>query len=308
MGADALVKAWPVQRAARRVGVGSAPPRPAVALPHRLAEHVPVSVGFQAVAVGGRELVVAAPTDPEAVEDMHGVLQEPVDGVWSELWPSARAAAELVAAEPALVAGRDVADLGAGIGVAGLAAALAGARSVSLLDREVRALWCGLAAARANGLAAEPLPPDTRTLDGDALPPLPIADGAGATVRAERLDWDEPQEAWPSPGAFDTVLAADVLYQQESVRSVARVAAHLLRPGGRILLTDTLWRRGKEGLRDAFLEELCALAPRGAPPLRVLRRGRLVVKMPAPVLDSNTGGEHPVEWALFGSETAGGSA
>ncbi|GFH16959.1 uncharacterized protein HaLaN_13485 [Haematococcus lacustris] len=47
------------------------------------------------------------------------------------------------------VRGKRVADLGSGLGVAGIAAALAGAREVVMLDREPLALQCGLLSAQA---------------------------------------------------------------------------------------------------------------------------------------------------------------
>lgn len=52
-----------------------------------------------------------------------------------------------------LSAGKTVADFGSGLGVAGLAAALAGAKEVVLLDREPMALYCGLLSAAASGIA-----------------------------------------------------------------------------------------------------------------------------------------------------------
>lgn len=47
---------------------------------------------------------------------------------------------------------------GTGLGLAGIAAGLAGAAEVVLTDREPRALYCALCAAAANGLAVAPLP------------------------------------------------------------------------------------------------------------------------------------------------------
>lgn len=49
------------------------------------------------------------------------------DPYWTRVWPSAVALAHQLLKRPELVRGCSVADLGAGLGVAGLAAALAGA-------------------------------------------------------------------------------------------------------------------------------------------------------------------------------------
>ncbi|GFH15915.1 uncharacterized protein HaLaN_12240, partial [Haematococcus lacustris] len=49
------------------------------------------------------------------------------DPYWTRAWPSAIALASALLARPHLVRGKRVADLGSGLGVAGIAAALAGA-------------------------------------------------------------------------------------------------------------------------------------------------------------------------------------
>jgi predicted nicotinamide N-methyase len=48
------------------------------------------------------------------------------DPYWTRVWPSAVALASEVLRRPELVAGKRVCDLGCGLGVAGIAAALAG--------------------------------------------------------------------------------------------------------------------------------------------------------------------------------------
>ena len=52
--------------------------------------------------------------------------QEERDPYWARPWPSAVGLAAELLARPELVAGRTVADLGAGLGLAGIAAAMAG--------------------------------------------------------------------------------------------------------------------------------------------------------------------------------------
>ncbi|KAF5830761.1 hypothetical protein DUNSADRAFT_14081 [Dunaliella salina] len=97
-----------------------------------------------------QEFVLLAPEDVDEVIDLYferGHLT--ADPYWVRAWPSALALASTVLDYPELVRGKRVADLGAGLGVAGIAAALAGAREVVLLDREPLALQCGLASASA---------------------------------------------------------------------------------------------------------------------------------------------------------------
>ena len=52
--------------------------------------------------------------------------QEEKDPYWARPWPSAVALAALLLQRPELVAGKRVAELGAGLGLAGIAAAMAG--------------------------------------------------------------------------------------------------------------------------------------------------------------------------------------
>ena len=108
---------------------------------------------------------IVRPASEDEVLDMYvelGLLDH--DPYWAALWPSSIALARGVAAAADdddtgesgdsgnAVVGRDVCDLGAGLGLAGIAAALCGARSVVFYDREPLALQCCLLSAELNGL------------------------------------------------------------------------------------------------------------------------------------------------------------
>ena len=69
------------------------------------------------------------------------------DASWASVWPAAANLAHLLAKEAALVKGRRVVELGAGLGIAGLTAAKTGAKSVTLIDREPLALHCAMSTA-----------------------------------------------------------------------------------------------------------------------------------------------------------------
>ncbi|GAQ82034.1 hypothetical protein KFL_000980210 [Klebsormidium nitens] len=105
------------------------------------------------IAVAGRTFTIVQPTAMDQVLDMY-IEQDRLDRdpYWCRLWPSALALVEEITTRPELVKGRSVCDLGAGLGLGGLAAALAGAREVVLYDREPLALACALMTARANGV------------------------------------------------------------------------------------------------------------------------------------------------------------
>ncbi len=60
------------------------------------------------------------------------------------MWPSAVALAAAILRRPQLVAGRTVADLGAGLGLAGLAAALAGGSGRGGRGEEAVTRICGI--------------------------------------------------------------------------------------------------------------------------------------------------------------------
>eukprot|EP00850_Spirogloea_muscicola_P006325 SM000030S11334 [mRNA] locus=s30:239985:242971:+ [translate_table: standard] len=103
------------------------------------------------ITVAGHRIRLIQPKDVDEVIEMYirqGRMDR--DPYWCRLWPSAIALAEEILLHPELVAGRKVCDLGAGLGLAGLAAAIAGASEVVLLDREIVALQCALLTAHAN--------------------------------------------------------------------------------------------------------------------------------------------------------------
>jgi predicted nicotinamide N-methyase len=227
-------------------------------------------------------ITVITPHDVDAIFD---ALQargcEDGDPYWARVWPSAVALAECLLARPELVKGKRVADVGAGLGVGGLAAALAGAREVVLLDREPLALECARLSAEATGrgrfeVARPPAEEAIAVVAGSdeasssSLRPLTsIHDvlGDGATVEeqhqqknqrvrvsASPFDW----HARPLPPhlrrKFDVVLACDVLYERDAVEPLAEVVPLLMADGARLLLADPPARTAEN--RKRFLELL----------------------------------------------------
>src|SRR3954464_2503280 len=85
----------------------------------------PLDLVEDRVRVAGRELALLRPRDSEALLDEHAFEQEEYLPYWAELWPSALGLAEAVGAAGG--AGRRGIELGCGLGLPSLVAALAGA-------------------------------------------------------------------------------------------------------------------------------------------------------------------------------------
>jgi predicted nicotinamide N-methyase len=156
----------------------------------------------QPVHVAGHGLTILRPRDEDALLDDATFGEDEFIPYWASLWPSARALAEAVGA--AAPAGRSVVELGCGLGLPAIVAALEGA-DVLATD------W----AADAVAVAAE----NARRND--------------AELRTTVWRWDEP-----APGRFDLVLAADVLYEARNAPLVLDAVAGALAPGGEAWIAD----------------------------------------------------------------------
>jgi predicted nicotinamide N-methyase len=129
--------------------------------------------------VAGRALSLLVPPDSEALLDEEAFGAHEFMPYWAELWPSGLALAEAVsAARP----GGRIVELGCGLGLPSLVAALDGA-AVLATD------WAADAIALLERNAAR----------------------VGATLEARRWNWADPP-----PGRADLVLAADVLYEERN--------------------------------------------------------------------------------------------
>lgn len=158
------------------------------------------------------------------------------------IWDASVALARQLQREGAAggLAGLAVVELGSGVGLPGLAAARFAAR-VLLTDAE-DALLPNL---RANAAAV----------------------GAAGTVEVAQLNWSTaPQELRERHGgAFDLLLASDLVYSSGCVEGLLGTAAALLRPGGRLRMCYPHGRHGQQ----AFLEALEGAGWAFAPPARL---------------------------------------
>ncbi|MEM6709847.1 MAG: 50S ribosomal protein L11 methyltransferase [Pseudomonadota bacterium] len=90
-------------------------------------------------------------TGPLAPEVMARVIAQPA--YWAFCWGSGLALAQFLLEDPTWVAGRSVLDFGSGSGVAGIAAALGGAKRVTAVDNDEHALLASRCNAAVNGVA-----------------------------------------------------------------------------------------------------------------------------------------------------------
>jgi predicted nicotinamide N-methyase len=158
------------------------------------------------VALRDRSLNVVRPRDAEALLHDEAFEHEEYLPYWAELWPSGLALARRVSAR-ALRGARTV-ELGCGLGLPSVAAALAGAR-VLATDWSPEALPFVIENARRNDAEVE------------------VALGV-----------------WESPGPllarapFDLVLAADVLYERRNVPALLDLLPRLVTPRGEVWIAD----------------------------------------------------------------------
>lgn len=133
--------------------------------------------------MGEVELLLLRPSSPEALLDEQAFEQDEFLPYWAELWPAASA---LAAALPPDLQGVRVVEIGCGLGVPSLVAAIRGADVVAT-DWAVDAIELLARNAERNGI----------------------------TLRVKQWDWREP---WNE--TFDLALAADVLYERRNVQPV----------------------------------------------------------------------------------------
>jgi predicted nicotinamide N-methyase len=164
------------------------------------------------VKAGGRAFTLVAVRDTNTLLDRISPEQFLLDErlpFWADLWPSSVALAEWFLGL-GLPARTRVLELGCGVGLAGIAAASAGA-AVTMTDYEEDALMF----ARYN-----------------ALTNLPFR--CASAIRFAHLDWRTPSvtERW------DLVCGADILYDRALIDPLLALLARALAPAGTVVLTD----------------------------------------------------------------------
>jgi predicted nicotinamide N-methyase len=126
---------------------------------------------------------------------------------WAYAWPAGQAIARVLLDQPHLVAGGRVLDIGAGGGVASLAALRAGAAEVVVNDTDPWALAIAALAAARQGFTLASLPGDL-------------------TAAPDRV------------AGFDLVLCADLAYERSRAPAQRALLTRLRAGGARVLIAD----------------------------------------------------------------------
>ena len=159
--------------------------------------------------ISGREWTLAEASSPDAlvarVETDADLAAFPYGLL---LWPSAIALAERLTAEPALVRGARVLELGAGVGLPGLVAQHLGG-VVTQTDHQPAPLALARRNARRNGVAG---------------------------IVTQEGDW----RRFPTLPPFDVVLGSDILYERALHPALLALLPSVVAPGGLLLLSDPL--------------------------------------------------------------------
>src|SRR4029079_6000394 len=139
----------------------------------------------EVVAIAGHDIALLRPRDPDSLATQEAYERDEFLPYWAELWPSAIALARMVAARA--LHGPRTLELGCGLGLPSLAAALAGGR-VLATDWSPQAIELLEENAERNGAVLEHA----------------LVECAWPDAIVERAPWD-------------LVLAADVLYERRNV-------------------------------------------------------------------------------------------
>jgi predicted nicotinamide N-methyase len=159
------------------------------------------------VTVGPLVLPVLRPRSAEDLIDEDDFARDERLPYWAELWPSALVLGERLSRLP--LDGARVVELGCGVGLPSVVAALGGA-DVLATDWYPEAL----AFTRANAAAA------------------------GVRLETMAVDWREPPAALLGRRPADLVVGADLLYEERNGAALAALLPRLLSAGGQALITD----------------------------------------------------------------------
>eukprot|EP00472_Partenskyella_glossopodia_P011382 CAMPEP_0197523908 /NCGR_PEP_ID=MMETSP1318-20131121/8732_1 /TAXON_ID=552666 /ORGANISM="Partenskyella glossopodia, Strain RCC365" /LENGTH=287 /DNA_ID=CAMNT_0043076733 /DNA_START=387 /DNA_END=1247 /DNA_ORIENTATION=- len=125
---------------------------------------------------------------------------------WAQVWPAALVLAQHVIENGDGMSGKSCVELGCGMGLPGVCAAVKGASAVLMTDGEELAVKAAQLAADVNGV--------------------------GERATADTLDW----RRGVGEKTYDVVMASEALYDEANTTPFARTVGKLVAPGGRVLI------------------------------------------------------------------------
>jgi len=175
------------------------------AIDHAL-EH---NTSWETLHLSGETIYLNRVIDPDKL--LNAITDEAFDAderlpYWSEIWPSAVALAEYILAARDEFRGKDIIEIGCGLGLSGLAATIAGGR-VLFTDHDPHALKF-----------------TARSFEKNFSTPAEVA----------LFDWRDIRDK----RKFDVILAADVLYETRWLEPVLQVIESKLVPGGTAFIAE----------------------------------------------------------------------
>jgi predicted nicotinamide N-methyase len=173
----------------------------------------------EVVPLAGRDVSLLRPHSSDELLDEEAFVHEEFLPYWAELWPASRQLAAAIAGRS--LHGARTLELGCGLGLASIAAALAGGR-VTATDWAPYAVEFAIRNARRNGLSIDGL----------------VCDWAHPEPIVERAPWN-------------LVIGSDLLYERRNLPLLTDLLPRLVDKHGEILIADP----GRP-LEEAFLEDV----------------------------------------------------
>ncbi len=156
------------------------------------------------ITIAQREWRITAVRDQDALLDLAERFDQIPYGLL--LWESAIALANMIAAHPEAIQGKQILELGCGVGLSGVVAQALGG-IITQTDHEPRALRLSAHNAAANDVGG---------------------------ISQFQADWRD----WQHAAQYDLILGADIVYERAVHPLLAAIFARSLAPGGEIWLAD----------------------------------------------------------------------
>ncbi len=176
--------------------------------------------------IAGRDFTFVSVRDSYALLDRispEDFVKDEQMPYWAEIWPAAITLSECIV-EELVVAGKKIIEIGAGVGVASVAAATMGGEVLSTDYSEEALRFIQLNALKNN-----------------------------VCVNTEQLDWRCIQRK----DRFDVLFAADVLYERVNLLPIVNAIDKLVNPNGCAYIADPRRRLAEQFLDLAFENGFC---------------------------------------------------